>query len=146
MILNTAHYTSIVYNSHAAVQLVCYFNIFIDQLISFKIAAILFSLLLELSLKCPTQVPSFDWLRHCVQLCRTLNEDSMVNTEVTVGTDICTIDACTWPKADPDDAINIIERFSYLCLTETAPAQIKVDHARRKLFPRKKKSRLPELL
>ena len=38
---------------------------------------------------------------HCIHLCWTWKEDSMVNMEVTAGTDICTIDACRWYKGDP---------------------------------------------
>ena len=51
------------------------------------------------------------------------------------------------PKEIPDDALNIIEKFIILLFDRTS-ACTKVDHARRKLFPRKKlgKSRLPELL
>ena len=45
--------------------------------------------------------PCFDRLRHCIQLCWTWKEDSMVNMEVTAGTDRCTIGACRWTKGDP---------------------------------------------
>ena len=53
------------------------------------------------------------------------------------------------PKEIPDDAMNIIERFVILLFDRTS-TWTKVDHARRKLFPRKQtrcsKSHLPELL
>ena len=60
----------------------------------------------------------------------------MVNMEVTAGTDRCTIDMGIWAKEIPDDAVNIIERFVILLFDRTSTCT-KVDHAKRKLFPRK---------
>ena len=38
----------------------------------------------------PANVPCLDSLQHCIQLCWTWKEDSMVNMEVTAGTNRCT--------------------------------------------------------
>ena len=40
---------------------------------------------------CSTNVPCFDRLLHCIQLCWSQKEDSMIIMEVTAGTDRCTI-------------------------------------------------------
>jgi len=40
------------------------------------------------------------------------------------------------PKKVPDDAVNIIERFVIFLFDRTSTCT-KVDHAKRKLFPRK---------
>ena len=98
---------------------------------------------------CPSNVPCFDRLRHCIQLCWTWKEGSMVNMEVTAGLKDALLMLANGPKEIPDDAMNIIERFVILMFDRTSTCT-KVDHARRKLFPQEKlwhsESHLPELL
>ena len=83
----------------------------------------------------PCALPMFHALTGCALYPALLKEDSMVNMEVTAGTDRCTM--------------NTIERFVKLLFDRTSTCT-NVNHARRKLFPRKtircSKSRQPKLL
>ena len=85
---------------------------------------------------CLTNVPCLDRLRHCIQLCWTWKEDSMDNMEVLPEQTDALLMLAYGPKEIPDDAVNIIERFVRLLFDRTSTCT-KVDHARRKFFPRK---------
>jgi len=69
---------------------------------------------------CPTNVPCLDRLWHYIQLCWTWKEHSMVNMEVTAGTDRCTIVLPGGQMEIRDDAMEIIVRFVILLFDRTS--------------------------
>ena len=84
---------------------------------------------------CPTNVPCFDRLRHCIFAGHGKKTGWSTWKSLPELTDALLMLA-DGPKEIPDDAMNIFERFAILLFDRTSTCT-KVDHARRKLFPRK---------